>query len=191
MKWELTEYRPESYIGIKTVYPDMDTTERDLGLLRHWRSPSIMLTRDVIHAMAKSDKNAILQWLYHEIKVAEHANIKRLRYLKRQTALYDLRFVRKEPIAGYVYWIEDTDKNLIKIGCSNNPDRRLRELRNEFGAQLDIVYTIESAHMYLHEHMAHQLFSSRRVHGEWFDIQPYHMKIWNYAIKKNWLKEYV
>lgn len=191
MKWKLTEYRPESYIGLLTAYPHMDTSERDLGFLTYWKSPSILLTRDVIHVMSKTSKDEIIEWLYHEIKVAERANIKRLRRMKRETAIYDLRFVRKEPIAGYVYWIQDMAKDLIKIGCSNNPERRLRELRNEFGAQLDIVDTIESAHMYLHEHMAHQLFASRRVHGEWFDLQPHHMRIWNYAIKKNWLKEYV
>lgn len=191
MRYKLVQYRPESHIGVQTVFQDMTADTVNKNSLRQWLAPSITLSRNQIHEFAKVGKDELIEWLYHEIKVAEWANLRRLRMLKRQAALESLRYVRKDPIEGYVYWIQDTDKNLIKIGCSNNPERRLRELRNEYGAQLDIIDTIESNHMYLHEHMAHQLYASRRVHGEWFNLQPCHTKIWNYAVKKNWLKDFV
>lgn len=186
-----SEFNISSPSGRRTIYKQMDASKPCKYRGTMWRSPSIEIDRCILNEIASSRNTNIFDLLYEEIKIAEIMNMRKVISMKRQAALDAYRYVRKDRVEGFVYWVLNSADGLIKIGCSNNPERRLRELRNEHGAQLDILSTIPSTHMYIHEHMMHQVFASRRVYGEWFRIEEHHMRIWNYALKKQWVLRYI
>lgn len=67
-----------------------------------------------------------------------------------------------------IYFIQSG--NLIKIGISNNINRRIKELQVSNGEQLKLIYTIkgtEATEWYLHN--MHQYY---HVRGEWYDAVP-------------------
>ena len=63
-----------------------------------------------------------------------------------------------------VYFIRGT--NLIKIGCSDDPEARLKALQIGSPAPLRIVASISGG--YELERTLHARFVKYRAHGEWF-----------------------
>lgn len=65
-----------------------------------------------------------------------------------------------------IYFIDDSQRGLIKIGMSRDIGRRMRSLRKEFGAHLRLIASFSGPgdmETYLHRRL-----SEWRVKGEWF-----------------------
>ena len=82
-----------------------------------------------------------------------------------------------------VYFIYDPASNLIKIGVTDNLKERLRELKAQFGGQLQVVFTIPGKDYKL-ERFLHARFRKYRFRykdsREWFYNVP---AIWRYIRK--------
>ena len=66
----------------------------------------------------------------------------------------------------YLYLIQNPITNDLKIGISNEPQRRIEELQNTNGRQLNLLYTIPGKSEL--EKSLHTKFSHLRLKGEWF-----------------------
>lgn len=68
-----------------------------------------------------------------------------------------------------LYLMENTN-NLNKIGISNNPIRRKRQIELASGTRVRIIKTWETldARAREVEQYLHRLFSRKRLQGEWF-----------------------
>ncbi len=79
--------------------------------------------------------------------------------------------VPKEDV--YVYIIENTYLHDTKIGISNRPEKRIKQLQTGSSRPLKIQYTVkfttrdEATKV---EYQLHKKFSKHRLTGEWFDI---------------------
>lgn len=77
---------------------------------------------------------------------------------------------RKRSKKGYVYFILDPDTGEIKIGLSNNPKRRLKELNKaDRNHNLKIIKTIYSNDMYALEKYYHNKFKAYRLPPRKYD----------------------
>lgn len=75
----------------------------------------------------------------------------------------------------YIYLIHDRVTGLYKIGRSDNPERRLSELRKEL-TKLPIQFDFCIAGVWPTtepriERFVHDVFDDQRVRGEWFDLE--------------------
>lgn len=58
----------------------------------------------------------------------------------------------------------------LKVGVSNNPERRCRELSNMSGRDLRILTMVQADDLACeYERRLQSMFGAHRVHGEWFD----------------------
>lgn len=74
----------------------------------------------------------------------------------------------------YLYIIYNSSNNYIKIGVTNNIDRRLAELQTASADILHILYISPKCdNAYEFENKIHDHFSKYRKNGEWFNISPY------------------
>lgn len=69
-----------------------------------------------------------------------------------------------------VYLIGSPDSPLVKIGWSDNPERRLRDLQAGSPVLLQLLAVFEGGHLI--EAELHRRFAGKRMHGEWFDLGP-------------------
>lgn len=65
------------------------------------------------------------------------------------------------------------DHNHVKIGVTNNPTARLRELRtaSAFPLEFSFIGACNTSGIAI-ERKAHELLDQYRTHGEWFDCSP-------------------
>lgn len=70
----------------------------------------------------------------------------------------------------HVYLIGSPDSPLVKIGWSDNPERRLRDLQAGSPVPLQLLAVFDGGHVI--EAELHCRFADRRMHGEWFDLGP-------------------
>ena len=72
----------------------------------------------------------------------------------------------------YIYVIGGTDKP-YKIGISNDPKRRLKDLQTGHPNKLKIHYKekVPTDQVRLIEQTIHKTINHRRTHGEWFDLE--------------------
>ena len=95
---------------------------------------------------------------------AFNSNVDLLRKIKKALENFDF----DDTECRYVYAAQDQDGNL-KIGISNNPERRLKELNIGNACKLKLVYIKEaSLPGYQDETLLHQAAIQRRIKGEWF-----------------------
>ena len=75
--------------------------------------------------------------------------------------------------ADQVYIIRQGDTRLFKIGVSNNPMRRLKNLQTGNPHPLKMMFSVacHGLSAYEAEALIHRHLSKERVKGEWFDIQ--------------------
>ena len=81
---------------------------------------------------------------------------------------------------GYVYLIINIWRRKVKIGLSNDPDRRIGELRSVYGAWIFIFMRFETVNMAKLETLAHNKFrpsnapepSDMNGYTEWFWLNP-------------------
>lgn len=71
------------------------------------------------------------------------------------------------PKSGYVYFISNPETGKIKIGFSDDPDRRLSEGKT-WCPRIELLRTIRVADMAAEEAYYHKRFGSSRFDGEWF-----------------------
>lgn len=62
----------------------------------------------------------------------------------------------------------------VKIGISQNTKQRLKNIKKPLASKLSVIHEIEYARddAAVVEAATHLALSSRRVHGEWFDVSP-------------------
>ena len=74
----------------------------------------------------------------------------------------------------YLYIMHDDSNNNIKIGVTNNIDRRLSELQTASAGALNMMYISPKCdNAYEIERKVHDHFSAYRKNGEWFSVAPY------------------
>lgn len=72
---------------------------------------------------------------------------------------------------GYLYAIQRSSDNGIKIGIAINPTHRLYKLRRKFNSEeLTLLRHWSVTDMGLSESNAHRLFDDKRIVGEWFKL---------------------
>jgi hypothetical protein len=74
------------------------------------------------------------------------------------------------PSTSYVYLAYSQDKNLYKIGVSEQPAIRVKQLSNQEYGAVKLNAIIKGGRVA--EQIAHILFDRFRDHGEWFRIDP-------------------
>lgn len=75
----------------------------------------------------------------------------------------------------YVYIIQSGNKpkHPVKIGMSDNPEGRVKQLQtgNPVELRLLVIFKCDSrAHAFNLEHTLHKLLNSRHISGEWFSV---------------------
>lgn len=88
--------------------------------------------------------------------------------------------------SGYVYFLK-ADNGLIKIGRSKNLDKRLDHFTTKLPYKLKLVHQIKTNDTNKLEKHFHELYSNRRIRGEWFDLSNDTMQ----EIKDIYPKEYI
>lgn len=71
--------------------------------------------------------------------------------------------------AKYTYFMRDRRSGLIKIGMSNNPEKRRAQLSGSGALDMEILLTLRDGHL---EGCYHKHFADLRVEGEWFNPHP-------------------
>jgi len=70
-----------------------------------------------------------------------------------------------------VYFIADRRNSLVKIGVSNDRERRIKQLQTGNPFKLEFMGWIEEDNDHFQiEKKLHQKYSDKRVNGEWFEI---------------------
>ena len=69
----------------------------------------------------------------------------------------------------YVYAIRNNHTGRIKLGISENPERRLKELQIGNDCELELLAYREAANRFKDEKAIHDKHQHLRVRGEWFD----------------------
>ena len=73
--------------------------------------------------------------------------------------------------SSYVYIIKNMDTGNIKIGVSNDVQKRLNTFRTGNDCQLELVYkSVICSNSFSIEQSVHEYFKDYRVRGEWFNV---------------------
>lgn len=70
---------------------------------------------------------------------------------------------------GFVY-ICNSDIGLFKIGCSVNPDRRIKDLGLGSSIKHILIHTINTNNMFELEKQLHNKYENKKEHSEWFRL---------------------
>ena len=82
----------------------------------------------------------------------------------------------------YVYFIKNEDNGLIKIGKTNNLNKRLKQIKRQFthlglmAPELTLIEYMETEDSTKLEKIAHEKFKQYRAIGEWFSINELQIK---------------
>lgn len=84
----------------------------------------------------------------------------------------DIYHPRSERIHRYIYIIHQENTDFYKIGYSQNPEQRLRELQtgSPFQLRLIEIYEVTSDNAPYFENKIHGWLSFNRLQGEWFSL---------------------
>lgn len=77
--------------------------------------------------------------------------------------------VHKNTSKGYVYLLKGQNGK-YKIGASKDPQRRCKELRLSSSENHELVHYFKSNEMFKMEKSLHIVFSLKKSHSEWFDL---------------------
>ena len=76
---------------------------------------------------------------------------------------------RKDAATGVlVYFIVDEQRQVVKIGMSQNPENRLKELQTGNPHPLTLAAIVPGG--YVLERQLHERFAAHRLSGEWFQL---------------------
>lgn len=82
-----------------------------------------------------------------------------------------------------VYIFHSTERDIIKIGVSDNPKRRNCSIRTCHGSNVDIYHLTPPLINWKEMEMkCHDYFADRRKLGEWFDVKPCEAKKYLFSI---------
>lgn len=71
----------------------------------------------------------------------------------------------------YIYIIKNPDNDRIKIGVSNNVEKRIATLETGAGTKLDLIYkSLVCSNAFNIERDVHKYFEEYRIFGEWFSV---------------------
>jgi len=87
---------------------------------------------------------------------------------KREEPREKAEKVEPQAPASWVYFIESKSSGLVKIGYSNNPQKRLKEIKTMSPELLELVAIMPGAKE--DEFSLHEKFAHLRKHGEWFEM---------------------
>lgn len=90
-----------------------------------------------------------------------------------------------------VYLIRNLDNGLVKIGSSNNPERRIIELKNQLGTDnLTLIAFVENVEQKI-ETKLHKAFADKNKINEWFNLDETDISkiICDYHMKKHMIKD--
>lgn len=85
-----------------------------------------------------------------------------------------------------VYFIENENKDAIKIGYTEDLDKRVSNLQVSNPTNLSILYIIPNADRVMEKHI-HEICQLFHVRGEWFDKSV----IDNHLLKHPWFKKHM
>lgn len=71
---------------------------------------------------------------------------------------------------GYVYFIKEDYAGRIKIGKTRDINQRMDTFNVKLPFNVELIHVIESANYHYTEKLFHVLFDSKRVNGEWFNL---------------------
>lgn len=70
----------------------------------------------------------------------------------------------------YIYLIQSLENSHYKIGISNNPQRRIKELQTGNSSELRLVEVYQSEYAEKIERALQRRYSYLNKEGEWFDM---------------------
>ena len=70
----------------------------------------------------------------------------------------------------YVYLIQSVESGKYKIGVSQQPTKRVKQLQTGSGEKLKLVETFKSPYYNKIEANLHNRYSYLKASGEWFDL---------------------
>lgn len=106
----------------------------------------------------------------------ENSNLYRIKFIEKFEEL-DLQvklMLAKQSIYSnqnkqHVYVIKNENTGLVKVGISDNPEKRMRTLSNQSGCKLSLVYNSpKCANAFAIEQSIHKMYKDDREFGEWF-----------------------
>ena len=68
----------------------------------------------------------------------------------------------------YLYLVLDNAHNVAKLGVSNNPERRLKDIQTGYPYQLTLAIAILCKNPFKVESALHKKFADCKLKGEWF-----------------------
>lgn len=71
----------------------------------------------------------------------------------------------------FVYLINQSDSSLYKIGLSENPNKRRKQLQTANGVQLDLIKQFKTEFGFKLEKSLHRHFKPKQTIGEFFDLE--------------------
>lgn len=81
----------------------------------------------------------------------------------------------------WIYFIQQGDSGPVKIGCSFEPTRRLKQLQTAHSTSLRLLCAVEANRD--EERSWHDRFRNARTKGEWFQPTP----VMDYLQREGWL----
>ena len=127
---------------------------RDLGLVR-------------IHQTDDGAVGQIINWAKHQkIDRPSSSHLAKVLGASRES-LASLPRERSEPLGRFVYALLRARDGAVKIGCSNDPARRMVEVAYADGSSVSFLGCADGGIPM--EHDAHKRFAAHRLTGEWFN----------------------
>lgn len=130
-----------------------------------------LLTDNNIRIIGKESVLELIRYLekgYENVteEDIERWNEKRMRELNGDFITY--RPPEKKEVWGHVYFIQSGD--LVKIGGTRKQNQRLESLSKVIPGGGKFLFSYETNNLWELERLIHELFSSKRKNGEWFNL---------------------
>jgi len=84
----------------------------------------------------------------------------------------DIPSHKRKPKKGYVY-LAEADNGTYKIGQSIRPEERIRTIGVKLPYALKVNHVIPTDDMEITECILHDMFATKRVGGEWFELDAF------------------
>lgn len=78
---------------------------------------------------------------------------------------------------GYIYIIKSKGSDLYKVGVSNKPKRRIRDIAAVLPFEIEVVFTEHYSDVYSLEEIIHETIKINKVRKEWFNSYPDDMEV--------------
>ncbi len=173
LKWIIDVVREENVSEIKEQGQYVESLtlctvvrlEQDLKALKKARREAIQNMPD----MRLKHNRIVYGGVQDYMEQCKDKYDKRIEAIKQEM---DSRRAIKRPCnktsAGLVYFIGAFGR--VKIGRTNDLDRRLAELQTGCPTKMELLHSIETPQPHVLETKLHRIFAHKRLIGEWFDL---------------------